>query len=109
MMRQPRPLELGRGDAAANPLLRLLASTVGKPDDRERRHAPLEVGLDLDATRIEADESVSDRSGEHVATLGDTIVRVCDDCVTIQARRATRTSSKYSPARRPVRRFTWRW
>ena len=60
-----RPLELGGRDAAADALLRLLAGAVGEPDDRERRHAALEVGLDLDAARIEADEGVGDGSREH--------------------------------------------
>ena len=31
----------------------------------------LEVRLDLDPARIEADERVGDRACEHVATLGD--------------------------------------
>ena len=81
-MRRSRPLELGRRDAAADPLLRLLAGAVGQPDDRERRRAALQVRLDLDAPRVEADERVGDGAGEHVATLGDNRVtclcRMCD-------------------------------
>ena len=65
-----RPLELGRGDPAADALLRLLAGAVGEADDRERRQPLLEVRLDLDPARVEADERVSDRACEHVATLG---------------------------------------
>ncbi len=68
-----RPLELGRGDAASNTMLRLLARAIRQSDDRERRSAALEVGFDLDAPRIEADQCVSDRAGEHVATLGDEV------------------------------------
>jgi hypothetical protein len=43
------------------------------------------VRLDLDPARVKADKCVSHRPCEHVATLGDNIVRVCVDCVTIQA------------------------
>ncbi len=60
-----RPDELGRGDPAPDALLRLLAGAVGQPDDRERRDAELQVSLDLDSARIEADESVRDRAREH--------------------------------------------
>ena len=54
-----------RDDAAADAVLRLLAGAVGEPDDREPRDAGLEVGLDLDLARLEADESVGDRACEH--------------------------------------------
>jgi len=64
------PLELGRRDPATDALLRLLASAVGEPDDRERRQPLLEVRLDLDAARVDADERVGDRACEHVVTLG---------------------------------------
>jgi len=66
-----RPLELGGGDPAADAVLRLLAGSVGEADDREGGRAALQVRLDLDAARVEADESVGDRAGEHVVTLGD--------------------------------------
>jgi hypothetical protein len=36
------------------------------------------VRLDLDPARIDADESMSDGAREHVATLGDKVLRVCD-------------------------------
>src|SRR6266545_5469663 len=62
---RPRPLPLSRGDAAADPLLRLLAGTVGEPDDREARDPALEMRLDLDPARIEADEGVRDSAREH--------------------------------------------
>ena len=65
-----RPLELGGRDSAAHALLGLLACAVGEADDRERRHAALEVGFDFDAARIEADEGVGDSSREHLATVG---------------------------------------
>src|SRR6187397_984818 len=51
-----RPLELCRGDSAADPLLRLLAGAVGKPDDGERGHRVLKVRLDLDPACVEPDE-----------------------------------------------------
>ena len=68
-----RPLELGRRDAAAYPVLRLLAGAVGQTHDREGRRATLQVRFDLDAPRVEADERVGDSPGEHVATLGDKV------------------------------------
>jgi hypothetical protein len=67
------------------------------------------VRLDFDPAWIETDERVRDRAGEHVVTLGGEVRRVCAESVPNHARRATSTSSKYSPARRPVRRFTCRW
>jgi hypothetical protein len=102
-----RPLALGRAHTAADAFLRFLARPVGEPDDRERRQRALEVGLDLDATSFESDESMRDSAREHVVTLGrrsrSFVSDVCQLCADL---RATSTSSKYSPARRPVRRFT---
>jgi hypothetical protein len=66
-----RPIELGRGDAAADAFLGLLAGAVGEPDDREGGSATLQVRLDLDPARVEADEGVGDRSRKNVAILGD--------------------------------------
>ncbi len=63
-------LELGGGDAAPHPFLRLLARPVGEPDDREGGTGELQVRLDLDPARIETDERVGDRASEHAATLG---------------------------------------
>src|SRR6185312_14258956 len=99
--------ELGRGDAAADAVLRFLTSTVGKADDRERRLAQLDVRLDFDAPRVEPDERVGEHAGEHMPIEPAETSHVCAGTVTVQAR-ATRTSSKYSPARRPVRLLTWR-
>ena len=67
-----RPLELGGRDPAADALLRLLAGAVGETDDRERRQPLLQVRLDLDAARVDADERVGDGAREHVLTLGGT-------------------------------------
>jgi len=39
------------------------------------------VSLDVDAASIQADESVSDRSCEHAATLETNVSRVCDTTV----------------------------
>ncbi len=65
-----RPLELGGGNAAPHPFLRLLARTVGEADDREGRHTLLQMCFDLDAARIDADERVGDGACEHTVTLG---------------------------------------
>lgn len=72
-----RPLELGRGDAGADALLRLLTGAVGEPDDRECRQPLLQVCLDLDTARVDADERMGDRAGEHAATLGECGSGVC--------------------------------
>ena len=50
-------------------MLRLLAGTVGKPDDREEGDAALDMRLDLDTPRLEADEGKGDRAREHTSTL----------------------------------------
>ena len=60
-----RPFELRGADAAANPVLRLGARPVGQPDDREARQAAVDVRLDLDPPRLEADEGVGDGAREH--------------------------------------------
>ena len=60
-----RPLERGGDDAAADAVLRLLARAVGEPDDREPGDARLQVRLDLDLPRLEADERVRERASEH--------------------------------------------
>ena len=60
-----RPLELRRPDAAANAVLRLRAGAVGETDDREAGEATVDVRLDLDTPRLEADESVGDGAREH--------------------------------------------
>ena len=68
-----RPLELRRADAAPNPVLRLGAGAVGEPDDREAGQAAVDVSLDLDPPRLEADEGVGDGAREHSCdATGDT-------------------------------------
>ena len=64
---------------------------------------------DLNLVRIDANESMSDGARE-LAEPGDTDPPrfLGFRAVKSYARRATSTSSKYSPARRPVRRLTWR-
>ena len=59
------PFERSGHDAASNPVLGLLAGAVGEPDDREPGDTGLEMGLYLDAARLEADEGMSDRTREH--------------------------------------------
>src|SRR5204862_546870 len=53
-------LQLGRGYPAPHALARFLARTVGEPDDREARQAVANVRLDVDAPRLEADQSMSE-------------------------------------------------
>jgi hypothetical protein len=66
-----RPGELRRGDSASDSLLRLLAGAIGEPDDREGGSASLEKGLDLDTSRIEADQGMGDGSREDVGKIDD--------------------------------------
>ena len=65
-----RPLERRGDDTASDAVLRFLARAVGEADDREPRHAGLEMRLDLDTTRLEADESVGHRTCQHPTTVG---------------------------------------
>ncbi len=46
-------------------MLGLRARPVGKADDREARKAAVDVRLDLDAPRLDADEGVGDGAREH--------------------------------------------
>ena len=66
-------------------------------------YAELDVRLDLDPARVEADERVGERPREHFTQtkLRDVSAPDAHDA-------RDETSSKNSPARRPVRRFTWR-
>jgi hypothetical protein len=72
-----RPFELRRFDAASNPLFGLLTRAVDETDDRERRHAALDVRLDLDPPRLEADEGKRDCARKHASTLGDEVTCLC--------------------------------
>src|SRR5207253_3380062 len=60
-----RPLELGRGNAAADAVLRLLAGAVGETDDGEGRRLALEVRLHLHLSRLQADEGMGRDACEH--------------------------------------------
>ena len=61
------PVPLGRGDPAAHALLRLLARTVGEPDDRERPARCRWRWASTSTLRgVEADEGVGDRAREHL-------------------------------------------
>ena len=64
-----REVELRRGDPRPDTLTGFLASTVGQPDDREARQAVANVRLDVDPTRLEADERMRDRACKHAARL----------------------------------------
>lgn len=72
-----RELELSRGDSTAYALFRLLAGSIRQPDDGQRGLPVGQVGLDLDAARLEADECMSCRASEHSSTVGRKVVRVC--------------------------------
>ena len=56
-----------------------MARAVDEPDERERRHAALDVRLDLDAARLEADEGERDRACKHASTLAAALQRHCDE------------------------------
>jgi hypothetical protein len=71
------PLELGGGNPAAHAVLRLLAGAVGEADDRKAGDPALEVRLDLDPARLEADDGVRDRAREHASRLGRRTARMC--------------------------------
>ena len=91
-----------RDDAAPDAVLRLLARAVGEPDDRERRLlARAQMGLDLDAARLEADERVRDRAGEHASTLRARVVtgvrRLRADSVTVGPRGPTVERARAQP------------
>jgi hypothetical protein len=77
-----RPAELGRADPAPDAVLRLLAGAVGEADDREAWLPELDVRLDLDPARVEADERVSDGAGEHGSMEPALASRVCGASVT---------------------------
>lgn len=64
-----RKFELRREDPTTYALFRLLASTVGKADDRQRRRAALKMRLHLHPPRLEADEGKGDRAREHTRKL----------------------------------------
>jgi hypothetical protein len=66
-------------------VLRLLAGSVGETDDRKRRLAELDVRLDFDPARVEADEGVGEHPCEHDSIEARTGTRVCDGTGTIRA------------------------
>jgi hypothetical protein len=47
-------------------VLRFLAGAIGEADDRESRDTVLKVGFDLNGSRVEPDQRMSDGSCEHV-------------------------------------------
>ena len=81
-----RPFQLCGSDARPDPRLRLLARAVGQPDDGERGQSALDVRLDLDPARVDADERVRDGASQHVARLGDELSHVRHGCVPIERR-----------------------
>ena len=80
-------------DAAAHPVLGLLARPIGEPDDRERRQVGRdEVRLDLDPPRLEADDGRGDGACEHPSDATSNPCRVCAELCRPRTRR--RGSSK---------------
>ena len=69
-----RPLELRGADAAADAVLGLGACPIGEPDDGEAGEAAVDVRLDLDAPRLDADEGVGDGAREHTADVTRRVV-----------------------------------
>ena len=69
MIRCPGHYELCGGDAATDAFLRLLAGAVRESDDREDRRTGLEERFDFDPSRVEPDERMGNRSGEHLLSL----------------------------------------
>jgi ADP-ribose pyrophosphatase len=67
-------------------VLRLLASTIGEPDDGEARQPAVDVRLDLDPPRLETDKGVGDCTREHGPTLDAKSARVRDACVPTSSR-----------------------
>ena len=63
------PVGLGRPDAAADALLRLLTGAIGEADDGEARDAVANVRLHVDPARLEADERMRDRACKHASRL----------------------------------------
>jgi ADP-ribose pyrophosphatase len=67
-------------------VLRLLTSAIREADDGETGQPSVNVGLDLDAPRFEADKGVRDRSREHRPTLEGQLARVCAAVVSTSSR-----------------------
>jgi hypothetical protein len=65
-----RPFQERRVDATPDTVLGLLTGSVGEADDREGGllTGP-QVGLDLDAARLEADDGERDRPAQHLSTV----------------------------------------
>src|SRR5581483_8866231 len=72
-----REAQLGGGDPASDPLTRFLAGAIGEADDREAGNAVANVRLDVDASRLEADERMRDRACKHGSRLGLHLWSVC--------------------------------
>ena len=75
---------------------------VGQADDREPGQAAVDVRLDLDAARLEADERVSDGAREHTVDARDTPVtggeRVCANIPAWTRRRRPRWAETWTRA-----------
>lgn len=64
-----RPLQFSGANAAPDALLCFLNGTIRETDDRQRGSAALDVSLDLDPSRLEADKRKGDRTREHLSKL----------------------------------------
>jgi hypothetical protein len=83
-----RKVELGRSDAAADAVLRLLAGAVGQPDDREGGDGRLDVCLHLDPAGLEANHGIRQRAREHAPMEAMLGLRVCAESVPIRGESA---------------------
>ena len=56
-------------------MLGLRARPVGEPDDGKAWNAAVDVRLDLDAPRLDADEGVGDGAREHMTHATKSVVK----------------------------------
>ena len=101
--RKPEEDELQRHPGHPRQAVASLRRDEEAPDDRDRDRPDHRESHPHERARVDLDGPVGDR-GEQ-AQLEPEAKR---EERRLHAARATSTSSKYSPARRPVRRFTWR-
>src|SRR5204862_81327 len=94
-----RELELRRRYPTLDSLPRFGARTVRQADDYEGRSAAVDVSLDLDAPRLQADERMRDCASEHASTLRSGGVRLCAVLFSEFARRVRLRSTRPHVAR----------
>ena len=72
----------------AHALARLLHRGVGQADDRERRQARMDVGLDRHGDAVHAEQREGEGTCEHAGTVGRVVSGDLAQLVTIQRPRA---------------------